>query len=93
VAQQVLDDVGIHTNKNTVPGDPESPFVTSGIRLGTAALTTRGMAEAEMRRVAELIDTALRVRGDGRHLERVRDEVHELTAAYPLNAPALSGAT
>jgi glycine hydroxymethyltransferase len=83
-AQQVLDAVGIHVNKNTIPGDPESPFVTSGIRLGTAALTTRGMAEGEMRRVGDLIDTALAGRGDDATQERVRRQVHELTAAFPL---------
>jgi glycine hydroxymethyltransferase len=80
----VLDAVGIHVNKNTIPGDPESPFVTSGIRLGTAALTTRGMAEGEMRRVGELIDTALAGRGDAATQGRVRRGVHELTAAFPL---------
>jgi len=92
VAQQVLDGVGIHTNKNTIPGDPESPFVTSGMRLGTAALTTRGMAEPEMRRVAELIDTAITGRGNDEALRRVRDDVHELTANYPLTALAMSAA-
>jgi glycine hydroxymethyltransferase len=89
-AQQVLDTVGIHVNKNTIPGDPESPFVTSGIRLGTAALTTRSMAEGEMRRVAELIDTAVAGRQDDAVLERVRRDVHELTAAFPLAGVAVS---
>jgi glycine hydroxymethyltransferase len=83
-AQQVLDDVGIHVNKNTVPGDPESPFVTSGIRLGTAALTTRGMGEGEMRQVAALIETALRGAGDPAALDRVRHGVRELTLGFPL---------
>jgi len=82
-AQQVLDGVGIHVNKNTIPGDPESPFVTSGIRLGTAALTTRGMGEGEMRRVAALIDTALGA-ADAAVLDRVRHDVRELTLAFPL---------
>ena len=89
-AQQVLDTVGIHVNKNTIPGDPESPFVTSGIRLGTAALTTRGMAAGEMRRVAELLDTAVAGRQDAAVLERVRRDVHELTAAFPLAGVAVS---
>jgi glycine hydroxymethyltransferase len=89
-AQQMLDTVGIHVNKNTIPGDPESPFVTSGIRLGTAALTTRSMAEGEMRRVAELIDTAVAGRQDDAVLERVRRDVHELTAAFPLAGVAVS---
>jgi glycine hydroxymethyltransferase len=82
-AQQVLDDVGIHVNKNTIPGDPESPFVTSGIRLGTAALTTRGMGEDEMRSVAGLIDEALTAR-DAEGLDRVRQAVRELTQRFPL---------
>jgi len=83
VAQQVLDSVGIHVNKNTIPGDPESPFVTSGMRLGTAALTTRGMGEGEMRRVAALIDEALAAKADA-VLDRVRLGVRELTLGFPL---------
>ena len=70
-------------NKNTIPDDPQSPFVTSGIRLGTPALTTRGMGRAEMERVAELIDRAL-TRPDEATLARVRAEVGELTSAFPL---------
>jgi glycine hydroxymethyltransferase len=89
-AQQVLDNVGIHVNKNTIPGDPQSPFVTSGMRLGTAALTTRGMGEVEMRRVASLIDLALTA-ADETALDRVRHGVRELTLAFPLaEAPARS---
>jgi glycine hydroxymethyltransferase len=84
VAQETLDGVGIHLNKNTVPGDPESPFVTSGIRIGTAALTTRGMGRAEMRRVAELLDTALAGRADPALLRRVHRDVRELAAGFPL---------
>ena len=91
-AQQVLDAVGIHVNKNTIPGDPESPFVTSGVRLGTAALTTRGMTETEMGRVAELIDTAVAGRADETVMARVRRDVHELTAAFPLAGAAVSAA-
>jgi glycine hydroxymethyltransferase len=87
-AQATLDSVGIHVNKNTVPGDPQSPFVTSGIRIGTAALTTRGMAESEMHRVGELIDQALAGREDESTLDRVRGEVHALSATYPLFAEA-----
>jgi glycine hydroxymethyltransferase len=72
---------GITVNKNTIPDDPQSPFVTSGIRLGTPAMTTRGMGEGEMRRIAELIDRALT---DEAAAERVRREVEELTAGFPL---------
>ena len=85
VAQEALDGVGIHTNKNTIPGDPESPFVTSGLRLGTAALTTRGMSAAEMVTVGELIDRALAVRLDAEALAAVAGEVRELAAAFPLS--------
>ncbi|MDH4352037.1 MAG: serine hydroxymethyltransferase, partial [Gemmatimonadota bacterium] len=89
-AQAVLDSVGIHINKNTIPGDPESPFVTSGIRVGTAALTTRGMMEAEMRRVADLINAAIAGREDDAQLAGVRKGVHELTAAFPLGSVTVS---
>jgi glycine hydroxymethyltransferase len=82
-AEKTLGDAGITVNKNTVPDDPQSPFVTSGIRLGTPALTTRGMGPAEMLQVAELIDRALS-RPDEATLARVRGEVEELTSAFPL---------
>jgi glycine hydroxymethyltransferase len=82
-AEQILDRAGITVNKNTIPDDPQSPFVTSGIRLGTPALTTRGMGKAEMRRVAELIDTVLSSPDDAT-VARVKGEVGELTRAFPL---------
>ncbi len=84
-AEQLLDRAGITVNKNTIPGDPQSPFVTSGIRLGTSALTTRGFGETEMERVAELIDTVLTKRDDGT-VARVKNEVRELTDEFPLYA-------
>jgi len=87
VAEKTLDQAGITVNKNTIPDDPQSPFVTSGIRLGTPALTTRGMGKAEMIRVAELIDRAL-THPDEATLGRVKAEVEELTSAFPLYAPA-----
>jgi glycine hydroxymethyltransferase len=86
-AEKTLGEAGITVNKNTVPDDPQSPFVTSGIRLGTPALTTRGMGPAEMVRVAELIDRALS-RPDEATLARVRGEVEEMTSAFPLYQPA-----
>jgi glycine hydroxymethyltransferase len=84
VAEQALDRAGITVNKNTVPKETQSPFVTSGIRIGTAAVTTRGMKEPEMRRIAELIDTALQAPDDASVTDRVRGEVRELTALFPL---------
>ena len=84
-AEQLLDRAGITVNKNTIPGDPQSPFVTSGIRLGTPALTTRGFGEAEMERVAELLDQVL-ARRDDETVARVRRAVRELTEEFPLYA-------
>jgi glycine hydroxymethyltransferase len=83
VAEKTLDQAGITVNKNTIPDDPQSPFVTSGIRLGTPALTTRGMGPGEMERIAELIDRAL-TRPDETTLARVREEVGELSSTFPL---------
>jgi glycine hydroxymethyltransferase len=84
VAEHALDHAGITVNKNTVPKETQSPFVTSGIRIGTAAVTTRGMKEAEMSRIAELIDAALAAPEDRTAAERIRGEVRELTSAFPL---------
>jgi glycine hydroxymethyltransferase len=82
-AEKVLGQAGITVNKNTIPDDPQSPFVTSGIRLGTPAVTTRGMGVPEMRQVAALIDRAL-TDPDEATLAQVRGEVEELTSAFPL---------
>ena len=84
-AEQLLDRAGITVNKNTIPGDPQSPFVTSGIRLGTSALTTRGFGLAEMEKVAQLIDTVLTKQDDGT-VARIKREVRELTEEFPLYA-------
>src|SRR5690348_60229 len=84
-AEKLLDRAGITVNKNTIPGDPQSPFVTSGIRLGTPPVTTRGFKEAECGRVAELIDTVLTGKDDAT-LARVKGQVRELTDAFPLYA-------
>ncbi len=85
VAQQVLDDVGITTNKNAIPFDPEKPFVTSGLRVGTPAVTTRGMKEPEMALIASLIARALRATEDEAEKEQVRKEVRELTASFSVH--------
>jgi glycine hydroxymethyltransferase len=84
LAEQVLDKAGITVNKNTVPRETQSPFVTSGIRIGTPAVTTRGMKEDEMERIAELIDRVLRAPGDADQLNAVRGEVREISAAFAL---------
>ena len=82
-AEKLLGVAGITVNKNTIPDDPQSPFVTSGIRIGTPAMTTRGMGRDEMLRIADLIDTALTNRDDA-SLAKVRREVQDLTAGFPL---------
>ncbi len=79
--EETLDSVGITCNKNMIPNDPEPPTVTSGVRLGTAAMTTRGMGEEEMREISEIIVGAVRGETDG-----LRDRVTALTDAYPLYA-------
>ena len=82
-AQAVLDDSGISLNKNTVPDDPRSPFVTSGIRIGTPAVTTQGMTEGDMSTIASLIARALKGRDDPSDLEAVRTEAAALCAEHP----------
>jgi glycine hydroxymethyltransferase len=82
VAQEVLDRAGITCNRNQIPNDPRPPFVTSGLRLGTAAETTAGMGEAEMGVVAALLARALRHRSDDAELARVRDDVRTLCSKF-----------
>ncbi|MDA8076580.1 MAG: aminotransferase class I/II-fold pyridoxal phosphate-dependent enzyme, partial [Actinomycetota bacterium] len=82
-AQEVLDRAGITCNRNTIPDDPRSPFVTSGLRLGSAAETTAGMGSEEMVQIAGLIGRTLRGRADEAQVAAVRAEVRELCAAFP----------
>jgi glycine hydroxymethyltransferase len=84
VAQLSLDEAAITVNKNTVPKETESPFVTSGIRIGTAAVTTRGMKEAEMRTIAGLIDRVIRAPEDKGVAAAVKKEVEALSGRFPL---------
>lgn len=84
VAQLVLDEAGITLNKNTVPDDPRSPFVTSGVRIGTPSVTTQGMTEAEMPVIASLIAEALRHRDDAAAVAVVKSKVAALCAKFPV---------
>ncbi len=86
VAEEALDKIGITTNKNTIPFDKESPFVTSGVRVGTAAVTTRGFTEAEMKEVAEIIVLTLNNLEDETKLAEASKRVTELTNKFPLYA-------
>jgi Glycine/serine hydroxymethyltransferase len=83
-AEAVLDSIGITTNKNAIPYDPEKPFVTSGIRMGTPAVTTRGFREDDMREVASIIATSLKNPDDEKVLDATKERVAALTAKYPL---------
>ena len=84
VAEKALDTAGITVNKNTVPKETQSPFVTSGIRIGTPAITTRGMREPEMERIAALIDQVITNAGDVAVASSVKEEVLDLTNRFPL---------
>ena len=87
VANSVLDEVGITVNKNTIPFDKERPFVTSGIRLGTPAVTSRGFKEEEMKEIASIIAKFLKNHED----EAVHKEAAERVAALTSKFPLLSG--
>lgn len=84
VAEKLLDEVHLTCNKNTIPCDPESPFVTSGIRLGTPAVTTRGMGEKEMVLLGELIASILKAPNDEGVKEKVKSRVQSLCSSFPL---------
>jgi glycine hydroxymethyltransferase len=89
LAETTLDRAGITVNKNTVPNETRSPFVTSGLRVGTPAVTTRGMKDAEMQRIAGFIDRVLKAPDDEAVIRAVRAEVRDLAAEFPLYpAPA-----
>ncbi|MFD1020085.1 serine hydroxymethyltransferase [Thalassobacillus hwangdonensis] len=84
VAEKALDDIGVTTNKNTIPFDPESPFVTSGVRIGTAAVTTRGFKEADMDEIAEIIAFTLKNHEDEEKMKQAAARVKDLTSKFPL---------
>jgi len=84
VAEKLLDEVGITVNKNAIPNDPAGPMITSGIRIGTPAVTTRGMGVDAMRQIATIIATVLKSPNDAAVLDKARGMVRDLTAQYPL---------
>ena len=83
-AEDALHKAGITVNKNAVPDDPRPPAITSGIRIGTAAVTTRGLGEAEFRILGGWMDEAIKRRADEAALARIKKQVAELCAAFPL---------
>ena len=85
-AEEALEKAGMTVNKNTVPGETRSPFVTSGLRIGTPALTTRGMKEDEMRQIGDWIAAVLVEPGKEDLLSGIRSEIGELCEAFPLYA-------
>ncbi|KAF0819054.1 Serine hydroxymethyltransferase [Bacillus sp. ZZV12-4809] len=84
VAEKVLDEVGITVNKNTIPFDPESPFVTSGVRIGTAAVTSRGFGEKEMQEIASIIAFTLKNHEDEGKLQEAAQRVEALSGSFTL---------
>jgi glycine hydroxymethyltransferase len=92
-AEAALGEAAITVNKNTVPGETQSPFVTSGIRIGTAAVTTRGMKEGEMRMIADFIDRVLQHPDDATRAHDVRAEVRDFAASFPLYTAREEAAT
>ena len=86
-AENWLDQAGITVNKNTIPQEKRSPFVTSGIRIGVPAITTRGMGRNEMKRIAQWIHEVLITRGNEERLRNIRNQVRELCLSYPVYQP------
>ena len=83
-AENALEKAGITVNKNMVPFDTKSPFVTSGIRIGTPAVTTRGMKESEMKKIVDIINTAINNSDNDDKLESLKKDVEDLCSGFPL---------
>jgi glycine hydroxymethyltransferase len=83
-AQIALDEAGITTNKNTIPNDPQSPFITSGIRIGTPAITTRGMKEGQMLEIAQFMATVLKNHSDSSLRAKIKTDVKKLTSDFEI---------
>jgi glycine hydroxymethyltransferase len=90
-AEAALDKAGITVNKNAIPYDPQKPFIASGVRIGTPAVTTRGMKEAEMDQIASLIDEALAARADDAALKRVKEATTALCRRFPIYPELMAG--
>jgi glycine hydroxymethyltransferase len=84
LAEETLGKVDITINKNMVPFDTKSPFVTSGMRVGTAAVTTRGLKEADMKKIVDLIDRSLQQHQDEAALAKIKAEVNAWMVKFPL---------
>ena len=83
-AEKILEEVGITVNKNAIPNDPQKPMITSGIRIGTPAATSRGMKEDDMKVIAEIIALAIKKRDDAKAVARAKEMAYELCKKYPL---------
>ncbi len=83
-AETILESINITCNKNTIPNETESPFITSGVRLGTPAMTTRGLKEKDFIEIGDIIYTALKNKDNIELLENLKERVKALTDAYPL---------
>ena len=83
-AEQLLEKIDISVNRNMIPNDPEKPWIASGIRLGSPAMTTRGLKESEFKEIAKLIDTAIINKNNETKLGSLKEEVHILCGKHPL---------
>ena len=84
IVEKALDEIGLTANKNAIPNDPEPPFRPSGLRLGTPAMTTRGLVESDMDQIAEWMLAAIENRDDATKLSKIHDEVIALARKFPL---------